>query len=190
METSSTIYHSAKKYGVNLEEKKRLLILGDPVFCSNYAINIIKGPWIEAHHIIKRHPYAAYNYSKDVLKDRFIDAEEYILKNQIPYIYYYARDIIKGRWKEAEPIILQHEEFCYLYARDIIKGQWKEAEETISKNLKYSFLYSTNVLKAPFIKCSILFEPLENNRWSNYLNSIKKKYRKFLIKNGFTEWII
>jgi hypothetical protein len=42
---------------------------------------IIKGRWIEAEDIIKKDPYHAYCYAKDVIKGRWNEAEDYIKKN-------------------------------------------------------------------------------------------------------------
>ena len=58
--------------------------------------------WYE--FIIKKDPLWAYVYAESVIKDRWIEAEEYIKKDP-RYAHYYARDIIKGRWTEGEESI-------------------------------------------------------------------------------------
>ena len=185
--TASDVYHRAIK---NKEKDptylKSLLENRDSLFCAYYACNVIHGPWEEASDIIKEHPYATLIYARDAIKGRWIEGEETILNNQILFIYQYARDVIRGRWKEGEEIIKKHPEFSYLYARDIIGGEWIEGEEKISSSLNYSFLYSTKVSKKPFIKCKHLFSDSKSYDYKN----IKKRYKKFLINNGFTEWMI
>ena len=109
-----------------------LLLLGDPHWLYLYTKNIIKGRWLEAEEYIKKSPARAYWYIKDVIKDRLEEAEETIKKD--PYwAYWYARNIIKGRWGEAEEIIKKDSEHAYWYARYVIKDRWPEAEEYIKK---------------------------------------------------------
>lgn len=183
--TPSDIYHEAlKDKEKNPFFSKSLIESRDSLFCAYYASNVIQGPWEEASDIIKEHPYATLIYARDAIKGPWNEGEETILNNQILFIYLYARDVIKGRWKEGEEIIKNHPEFSYLYARDVIKGEWKEGEEKISSNVKYSFLYSTIVSKKPFPKCKSLFSD------SLFFSKVKERYKKFLINNGFTEWII
>jgi hypothetical protein len=212
MVSPSDIYHKARENKtVILEDSNAILESQDPFFCTAYAINIIHGPWKEAEPIIKNDIYCSILYAKEALNGRFFDVEENILNGQIFYIYQYCKDIIKGPWKEAETLIAQNMQFSFLYstnvlksrfllgeesisknpdfsyqyARKVIKGPWEKGEESISQRIKLSFSYSTKILKAPFIKCQRLFE-FNNN--SN--EEIKNKYREFLIKNGFNEWLI
>ena len=185
--TASDIYHRALKSKENDPNfSKFLLESNDSVFCAYYASNVIRGPWEEANDIIKDHPYATLIYARDAIKGRWKEGEKTILDNQILFIYQYARDVIRGRWDEGEEIIKKHPEFAYLYSLNIIKGEWREGEDIISSNIRYSFLYSTKISKKPFPKCKHLFS---NNESYSYKN-IKTRYKKFLVDNGFTEWII
>jgi hypothetical protein len=74
--------------------------------------------------IIKDSKYA-YHYAMQVIKGRWIEAEQYIIKDPY-YAYFYARDVIKNRWIEAENIISTSSEYAYFYARFIIKGKLPE----------------------------------------------------------------
>jgi len=74
-----------------------------------------------------------YWYAKNIIKDRWSDAEEYIMKDP-EWIYYYAKNIIKGRWYEAEEYIKKTQKWAYQYAKNIIKNRWPEAEEYIMKD--------------------------------------------------------
>jgi hypothetical protein len=47
---------------------------------------------------------------------------------------FYAKNIICNRWPEAEKYIMKDPIWSYCYARDIIKGQWVEAEKIIKSN--------------------------------------------------------
>jgi hypothetical protein len=51
--------------------------------------------------------------------------EKIIIKSPY-YAYYYAQNIIKGRWIEAENIISTNSCCTYWYAEDIIKGKLPE----------------------------------------------------------------
>lgn len=64
----------------------------------------------------------AYTYSLNALKQRWFEAEPFIMKDS-RWAFFYSRDVIKGRWNEAEPIIVKDKECVYYYARDIAKGR-------------------------------------------------------------------
>lgn len=78
-------------------------------------------------HIIKRDAPSANEVARAIIKDRWIDAEPYIMKRPY-YAFRYARDILKARWSEAEPYIMKHPHQAYLYAYYIIKSRWVECE--------------------------------------------------------------
>ena len=70
--TPEQAYFHCKKHGRNEELEK--IILADPEF--------------------------AYNYALDIIKDRWIEAES-VIANDSKYSYYYAQDIIKGKLPES-----------------------------------------------------------------------------------------
>ena len=51
--------------------------------------------------------------------------------------YCYAEDIIKERWPEAESYIMKCPYCAYEYAKNVIKSRWPEAEEHIKKDKFY-----------------------------------------------------
>jgi len=69
-------------------------------------------------------PYEAYviccNYNK---RDKRL--EKIIIKDSW-YAYNYARNIIKGRWIEAESIIATDSYLAYCYAKDVTEGRLPE----------------------------------------------------------------
>jgi len=71
-----------------------------------YAENVIKGRWPEAEEYIMKNPYYAYYYAKNIIKDRWLEAEEYIMKDP-KWAYWYALYVIKDRWLEAEEYIMK-----------------------------------------------------------------------------------
>jgi len=73
-----------------------------------------------------------YWYAREVLKDRWIEAESIIIKDA-EYAYLYARDVLKDRWIEAESLFMKSAIYAYLYAKIIIKDRWLEAESVIMK---------------------------------------------------------
>jgi len=83
--------------------------------------------------IIVKDPGWAYHYARDIIEDRFPEAEPYIMKDPI-WAYHYAYYIIKDRWSEAEPYIMKSPYCAYMYAYDVIKDRWPEAEPYIIKN--------------------------------------------------------
>ena len=60
---------------------------------------------------------------------------EEIIKVNPEYACWYAENIIKDRWKEAEPYIIKNPEWIYEYCLNVIKGRWPEAEPYIMKDL-------------------------------------------------------
>ena len=65
-----------------------------------------------------------YHYALEVGK-RLPEVEVYILTSVI-FSYHYALDVVKGRWIEAEDVIMTDPMYSYLYAFKIIKGRLPE----------------------------------------------------------------
>jgi hypothetical protein len=78
-------------------------------------------------NLIKLIPYTAYDYALHIIKDRWYEAEPYIMKDPSASLEY-ARHVIKGRWPEAEQYILKDPYYAFPYAKSVIKGRWPEAE--------------------------------------------------------------
>jgi hypothetical protein len=55
-------------------------------------------------HIIRKNPRIAYQYTCLVIKDRWLEAEPYIMKDS-EVAYLYASRVMKERWFEAESYI-------------------------------------------------------------------------------------
>lgn len=66
-------------------------------------------------NLFYKDPEVAYSYALVVLKNRFKQAEPYIMKKPW-FAYLYAKFILQKRWKEAEPYIKQDEEEWYTYS--------------------------------------------------------------------------
>jgi hypothetical protein len=99
---------------------------------------------------IKTSPQYTYNYALNVIKGRWIDGED-IIKTNSHYAYNYAACVIKNRWIEGESIIKNSAEYAFHYAKHVIKGRWVEGEEAIKTNSVYAFDYATDVCKSRFI---------------------------------------
>jgi hypothetical protein len=81
---------------------------------------IIKSP----RHIIR--------YCNEILKDRWPEAEEALLKfGSSENICDYSLIVIKDRWAEAENKILKDVEAAYRYAVKVMQERWPEAEKVI-----------------------------------------------------------
>ena len=63
---------------------------------------------------IKTDPQSAYLYSKKILKERWPEAEPYIMQDPF-YAYVYALYVIKDKWPEAEPTIKKDKEIWNYY---------------------------------------------------------------------------
>ena len=84
---------------------------------------------------------ALYNYARHIIKDRWPEAEPYIMEDP-EWAYCYVRYVIRGRWIEAEPYIKKDPGRAYFYARDVIEGRWPEAEPHIKKDPEWARVYS------------------------------------------------
>ena len=138
----------------------------------NYAEEVIKGRWPEAEPFIAKSEDWSLEYAR-FLKDRFPAGEEAILKSNNPfYIIGYAKDVIGDRWPEAEPYIAKSAEWSLEYARnlgsrfpagektilkrknvglmvnyakEVIKDRWLKAEPYIAKSAEWSLEYARKV---------------------------------------------
>jgi hypothetical protein len=119
---------------------KKMMNLKNPAFAYKYAKALGKRIKEAEKNIIINEEYII-DYTRDVIKGRWEEAEKYILnkfnKDLIDLAFNYAIHIIKGRWKELEDIILDDYDINIAidYARDVIKGRWKELEDIILDTL-------------------------------------------------------
>ena len=68
--------------------------------------------------------------------------EEFWAHPHAPYwSCWYVKDVIKGRWPDAENVIMKDPVFAFWYASNI-KGRWPEAEEVIRSDRLSWCLYS------------------------------------------------
>lgn len=84
---------------------------------------------------IKADPELAYLYAKNILNDRWKEAEHSVLMEP-ECIYHYAADVIKGRWAEGELAIQNSATYAAEYAITVLQGRWSEIEDklAIAKN--------------------------------------------------------
>jgi len=72
-------------------------------------------------------PVEIYNYAKDVIGNRWPDAEKYLVISP-QYCYLYARDVVKKRFPEGENAILRIPMLILAYVEHVYKGRWEAAE--------------------------------------------------------------
>lgn len=121
-------------------------LIGDALFGTRYAKNVLKRRWPEAEPAIMQDAGFAMEYAKHFIKGRWPKAEPYIKKSPFR-AKNYAEDVLKARWPEAEPFIMKHPTAAVYYAEDVIKGRWPEAEAVINTDAWQSFRYVRYVLK-------------------------------------------
>ena len=110
----------------------------------DYARLIIKDRWLEAEPYIMQDADWAYYYALEVIGGRWPEAEPIIKQSDSAVVY--ARDVIGGRWPEAEPIIKQSDS-AVAYASDVIKGRWLEIEPYIIEDPTFAYIYARDVIK-------------------------------------------
>ena len=82
---------------------------------------------------LKLFAWWAWGYAKDIINDRWIEVEPFIMS--IPEVSIeYASFIIGGRWYDAEPIIMKDAYQAYRYAFSHLGERWLEAEPYIREN--------------------------------------------------------
>ena len=116
----------------------------------------------------------AYHFAKENGK---LDAQgENVISQDAYYSYNYAFDVIKGRWIEAEEIIKTRPNFAYHYALNVIKGRWELGENTISQSAKFSYYYA-HIIKNKLPESwhnKMIMLAMNNDYWAKkYLEFIK-----------------
>ena len=95
----------------------------------------------------KKDPQMAYYVASAILKQRWPEAEPYIMKDPL-YAYNYALRVLnRERWPEAEPYIMKNPRVALYYAHDVIRGRWPEAEPYIKKDPTQWETYRYNLIK-------------------------------------------
>jgi hypothetical protein len=111
--------------------------------------------------------YICFNANK-IIKEH----EEIILKSGY-WSYKYARNIIKGRWLIAEDLICDHHALSFDYAVHVIKGRFEKGEKAISLRFEYAYPYAVDVLNGPFPQCHpYIFDSENKEDYIDFLKSI------------------
>lgn len=104
-----------------------------------YAKIVMKERWPEAEPYILRSPYASMWYAAEVIKDRWPEAEVKI-KDNARLSSQYARNVIKGRFEAGEPTILENPYEIVEYAIHVVGDRWPEAEPILKADNKAPWL--------------------------------------------------
>jgi len=140
------LYIEAIHINKRLEPVYENIIKTIPQWAYHYALNILKDRWPEAEPYILKNEIIIIEYITNVIKERWPEAELIIMKD--PYnAYLYAYRILKRRWPEAEPYIMKDPPIALNYARFVIQGRWPEAEPYIKRNLYLFYVYFEEFIK-------------------------------------------
>lgn len=108
--------------------------------------------WEKIKHIVKKIPDYAANHAVYISKERWLEAEPYILKDSRQILFYTVK-LMQGRWPEGEAALLSNQNeldskyVLYLYAKDVIKGRWPEAEPFIMLDYEAIYYYAEYVIR-------------------------------------------
>jgi hypothetical protein len=116
-----------------------------PQAACDYARHVLKREWPEVEPIILKDPEAVFLYTISVLKRRWPEAEPIIVKNPTAASAY-ACYILKREWPEAEPTIIQDPRSAANYAEKALKRRWPEAEPVIMNQPIIAYSYARYVL--------------------------------------------
>ena len=107
------------------------------------------------------------NYAKNVIQDRWPEAEPYILRS--PYnSTWYAIEVIKGAWPEAENIIKRNARLSTQYARHAKKGRFEEGEPTILSNPDEIVDYAIHVIGDRWPEAEPILKADNEAPWQEY----------------------
>ena len=122
----------------------------------------------------------AYWCAKNIIKGRFLEAEEVIAKDA-SYACLYARNVIKGRWPEAEAVIatIDNPDFCFDYWSNFIGKEWLMGEKNIIKSKDKGFRYACVVGKR--------IKKIEKNILKDGKADVVYQYAKDAIKGRWPE---
>lgn len=114
---------------VNAEER----LSKDARVAVNYAFEFLRGSrFKEAEPTIAKDAEQAYSYAKNILKDVFPEAEQYIAHS--PYAYQYAANVVKGNFSRGEKKIASNKRALTMYIRDVMDSRSSYIEDILSHN--------------------------------------------------------
>lgn len=109
--------------------EKTMLAKKDLAVVYNYIKNVIKDRWPEAEPFLFADDKYGTQYIH-LIKKPMPEIEQQIAKNAT-LAYQYASTVLKRRWPEAEPALVQSPMAAY-YAINILGDHWPEAEPAIA----------------------------------------------------------
>ena len=145
------------------------IFIKDAKYASLYAINIMKERWPEAEQYIMKSPKWVLEYMAEVMPDEEWPAAEKYIKQSPQYAYEYAYYHLGERWPEAEDTIMKSPSYAFEYANDIIKGRWPEAEKYIMKNPEAAYFYAIRIIKGRWPEAEKYIK--QNSKWWSKYNS-------------------
>ena len=107
-------------------------------------------------------------------KKRNKKLEKYLIETKsIYWSYLYARNVMKARWLEAEDLFKDHYSISFDYAVHVIKGRFQKGEDIIAADGQYSYNYAVDVLDDAFEKCHpMIFKTGWRNVYLDFLKNI------------------
>ncbi len=147
-----------------------------------YARSVIRGRWPELEKAIlkQKNKKAMINYTGDILKRRWIEAEDIIKSDPHMVLSYIiglggaTGTVQRAEFRDLEPYIVTDPEQAFLYARTVILGRWKGGEQTIMKDPETAYKYAKYVIRGPWPEAE---DYIKNDwaYWVKYRDEIKKQ---------------
>jgi hypothetical protein len=121
----------------------------------DYIINSLQLVFPEAEKYILQNSRYATEYAIHIMKKRWEEAEDIILKNkddmQSIYSYYvkflYKKEKEGENFSNIEDLIADSPNFAYMFAKNQIKGRWEKGEKAILTNPSILYSYISDVIK-------------------------------------------
>jgi hypothetical protein len=97
-------------------------------------------------------------------------------KNIAEYLYWYAHYVIKDRWPEAEPYIVKDAMHACLYAENVLGHRWREAEPHIMKDPYWSDYYAVYVMDMRWPEAEPLIKNSDSaNKYCQYFDITREE---------------
>jgi hypothetical protein len=137
------------------EINKIFLDTKDKDMIFNYIFNSLQLKLPEAEKYILQDPLYAAKYSIYIMKERWKEGEDIILKNKddMQSIYSYYVNFLYKKEKEGEDfskienLIADSPNFAYMFAKNQIKGRWGKGEKAILTDPSILYSYISDVVK-------------------------------------------
>jgi len=139
------IYKDGKPFVQFTPDYDQVMDVNDRAIDNKTIIDLVPKPGLDSN------PIDLYHYAKKFIKDRWPEAEPFILQDDHT-AFKYAVDVVRGRWREAEHIMLKKPSWASMYAQYCLHHRWPRGESVILQDNKAILNYIKYTFKPSEVK--------------------------------------